>query len=377
MAVSQFGECTWYPIKSGHECPICHSKKGRCSIFTKKSGEVVIYRCKYVSSNRPALDGWFDHLASELNGNTVPKINIDDISYKQEPITEELLTIWDKVYRKFRDISSKLSGSALSENHYANLLARGLDKDSINNLGCFSIPSNQKIAYSTYHCSLRTAIVNELLKTFNPETLIRVPGFRKVEVKGKKSYITFKNTMKSNGAFIDIDGFFIPYIDYLGRLVGMQYRLTSPILDDKGKQIRYLWYTTRDNSCSSPIDYHIPQKINIDDAILITEGALKAKIASEKLGIRSLAEAGVSNYRRLIKELQLIEKHENKKYKLLLALDMDKYNNNDVAAAEINTISMLKALGYSITLLEWDISEGKGIDDKLKVSSNKFRFLNI
>jgi hypothetical protein len=379
MAVSQFGECTWYPIKSGHECPICHTKKGRCSIFAKKNGEVVIYRCKYVSSNKPALDGWYDHLASELNGSTVQKINIDDISYKNEPITEELLIIWNKVYRKFRDISTQLSGSALSENHYANLLSRGLDKNSIINLGCFSIPGNTKITYSTYQCSLRTAITNELLKSFTPETLIRVPGFRKVEVKGKKTYITFKNTMKdkNSNSYVDIDGFFIPYEDYLGRLVGMQYRLTTKLLDDKGKPIRYLWYASKNNSCSSPIDYHIPNIINTDDAILVTEGALKAKIASEKLGIRSLAEAGVSNYRRLIKELQLIEKHENKKYKIILALDMDKYTNIDVATAEISTVSMLKSLGYSVALLEWNIAEGKGVDDKLKISSNNFRFLSV
>ena len=174
-----------------------------------------------------------------------------------------------------------------------------------------------------------------------------------------------------------IDGFFIPYEDYLGRLVGMQYRLTTKLLDDKGKPIRYLWYASKNNSCSSPIDYHIPNIINTDDAILVTEGALKAKIASEKLGIRSLAEAGVSNYRRLIKELQLIEKHENKKYKIILALDMDKYTNIDVATAEISTVSMLKSLGYSVALLEWNIAEGKGVDDKLKISSNNFRFLSV
>ncbi|WP_322019985.1 hypothetical protein [Clostridium butyricum] len=78
------------------------------------------------------------------------------------------------------------------------------------------------------------------------------------------------------------------------------------------------------NTCGSPIDFHIPKKLNITDSILITEGGLKAKIASEIIGIKSLAEAGVSNYRRLIKELQLIEEHENKRYKVLLALDMDK-----------------------------------------------------
>lgn len=380
MAVSTFGDCTWYPIRSGQECPVCHKKNGRCSIFTDKSGKVILYRCKYVESNRPALNGWYDHLAIELNGDTPHKININDISYKHEPITEELLDIWDKVYRKFREIHKSLSGSDLSVKHHHNLISRGLTDQIIKDIGCFSIPNNIRISYDNYKCSLKTAIVNELLKSFKPETLIRVPGFRKVDIQGKNSYISFKNTMKKNknsNDFVDIDGFFIPYHDYLGRLVGMQYRLMTPFIDDNGKKIRYFWYTSKEISCGNPIDYHIPAKITMDDVILITEGALKAKIASEKLGIRSLAEAGVTNYRRLIKELQLIEKHENKKYKILLCLDMDKYSNQDVSSAEISTIAMLKALGYSVTILEWDASEGKGIDDKLMYSSNNFRFLNI
>lgn len=377
MAVTQFSGCTWYPIRSGNICPICGSKKGRCAFMTNKDNVIVMYRCKYAQSNRPSRDGWYIHLANEINGDTPPKI-IDCADYKPESITDELLDLWDKVYKEFRNKSIHLSGSALYPAHKKNLIDRGLDEKTINALGCFSIPLNNQVNYKNYQCSLRTSIVNSLLEYFKPESLIRVPGFRKIK-SNNKEFISFKNSIYNNKTekFEDIDGFFIPYNDYKNRLVGMQYRLTTPVVDEKGKPIRYFWYTTKENSCGSPIDYHIPQNLIVDDAILLTEGALKAKIASEIFGIRSLAEAGVSNYRKLIQELQLVAEHENKKYKILLALDMDKYTNNDVLAAEINTVLLLKSLGYSVTILEWDINKGKGIDDKLTVSKEGFRYLTV
>ena len=77
--------------------------------------------------------------------------------------------------------------------------------------------------------------------------------------------------------------------------------------------------------------------------------------------------------------MQKIEKIEGKKYKVLLALDMDKYTNDDVISAEIRTVTLLKSLGYSVTILEWNYSEEtKGIDDKILNSGlSGFRYINI
>lgn len=379
MGVTKFKDATWYPIRSREICPICGSKKGRCGYMKDEEGNIVLFRCKNKPSNKPSSDGWYIHLANEINGDTSKFTDIVCEDYKYEPITDELLNIWDKVYRKFKETFINFNGSPLYSNHKENLISRGLDEDTIGNIGCFSIPRNSTTSYNDYNCSLRTAIINELLKYFKPDTLIRVPGFKKIDSKGK-SYIVFNNTMfnKDSGQFEDLDGYFIPFYDYKGRLVGMQYRLMKPIIDEDGKEIRYLWYSTKNVvSCGSPINLNLPKKLEIDNAILITEGGLKGKIASELIGIRSLAEAGVSNYRRLIAELQLLEKIENRKFKILLALDMDKYTNPDVLAAEINTVAMLKAMGYSVTILEWDVNEGKGIDDKLAVSLTGFRFLTV
>ncbi|WP_315069211.1 DUF3854 domain-containing protein [uncultured Clostridium sp.] len=380
MGLTQNKKADWYPIRSGHECPVCGSKKGRCGFMENEEGNIVLFRCKNKTSNRPSSDGWYIHLANELNGDASEKFN--DIvckDYKYEPITDELLDLWDRVYRKFKEVFIYLNGSALYENHKKDLIKRGLDESTIKEIGCFSVPRNTKIHYKNYTCSLRTAIVHELLNYFNPESLIRVPGFKKANSKGKE-YITFVNTIysKKDNAFIDLDAYFIPYLDFKGRLVGMQYRLMEPIVDEDGKIYRYLWYVTKNVvSCGSPINYNVPSAIEIDDVILITEGALKGKIASVRLGIRTLSEAGVSNYRRLIEELHLIEQLEGRKFKRLLALDMDKYTNTDVLKAEINTVAMLKADGEPVYILEWDIDEGKGIDDKTNISKKNFRYLTV
>lgn len=381
MGCTQYGEFEFIPIRSSEICPICGSRKGRCSRYVKRStGEIIFYRCKYKESSRPS-NGWYIHLVSEYNSNSnlsIPAtLKLED--YKQTSITEEDLILWDKVYRKFREIFFNLNGSYLYKNHLDNLLSRGFSEVEIRNMGFFSVPKNYKIQYEGYICKLSTAIINELLKTFEAETLLKVPGFYKITIK-EKDFVIFKNTIKNNksNSFEDLDAYFIPYYNYKNQLVAMQYRLMTPIYDEKNKKIRYLWYSSKNVSCGSPIDYYTPMKLDITDTLLVTEGAIKAKFTASKMRIRSVAEAGVGNYRNLISTIQEIENIEGKRFKILLALDMDKYSNDDVIKAEISTVALLKSLGYSVTILEWNVEDGKGVDDKIKTSSLKgFRYLTI
>lgn len=382
MAITNYEGKKWYPIRSGHICPVCQSRKGRCSVLVDETEQPIMYRCKYSTSNRPSGDGWFLHLVNEpivkSQSNLSNKELIKDIiSTKELEITDELIELRDRVYRKFRQIFHHLNGSLLYKEDLQSLLERGFTQDEIRNIGVFSIPRNMKIQYDNYSCQLKTAIVKELLKIFKEEDLLKVPGFALIQTKDK-SFVTFKNsTRDSKGNIVDIKGYFIPYINHSGKLQGMQYRLATPFIDDKGKSIRYFWYSSKLVSCGSPVDYFIPTDIRNDDYILITEGAIKGKYAATKLGIRSLSEAGITNYKSLVRSLEKIEEIESKRYSILLCLDMDKYSNSDVLNAEISTISLLKNLGYNVTILEWDINEGKGIDDKLCINAKNFRFLSV
>lgn len=382
MAITNYEGKTWYPIRSGNCCPICNSKVGRCSVLVDESQLPVMYRCKYATSNRASGDGWYLHLVNQqlasTNNNSINSDLIKDIiSNKDLDITEEVIELRDKVYRKFRQVFHHLNGSLLYKEDYENLIQRGFTPDEIKDIGFFSIPRNTKIQYNNYTCQLKTAMVRELLKAFTEDQLLKVPGFSLIQTRDK-SFITFKSTTRnSKGDIVDIKGYFIPYIGPTGKFEGMQYRLATPFIDAKGKSIRYFWYSSKSVSCGSPIDYFVPNTIRNDNYILITEGAIKGKFAASKLGIRSLSEAGITNYKSVVKALMKIEELEDKEYGVLLSLDMDKYQNSDVLSAEISTVSLLKTLGYDVTILEWNIEEGKGIDDKLNNNSKGFRFLNI
>lgn len=382
MAITNYEGKTWYPIRSGNCCPICNSKVGRCSVLVDESQLPVMYRCKYATSNRASGDGWYLHLVNQqlasTNNNSINSDLIKDIiSNKDLEITEEVIELRDKVYRKFRQVFHHLNGSLLYKEDYENLIQRGFTPDEIKDIGFFSIPRNTKIQYDNYTCQLKTAMVRELLKAFTEDQLLKVPGFSLIQTRDK-SFITFKSTTRNSKMdIVDIKGYFIPYIGPTGKFEGMQYRLATPFIDAKGKSIRYFWYSSKSVSCGSPIDYFVPNTIRNDNYILITEGAIKGKFAASKLGIRSLSEAGITNYKSVVKALMKIEELEDKEYGVLLSLDMDKYQNSDVLSAEISTVSLLKTLGYDVTILEWNIEEGKGIDDKLNNNSKGFRFLNI
>lgn len=383
MSAVRNTDTEWVSIRSSETCPICGSRKGRCGMLVEKStGNVVLYRCKENTAGKPDGRGWYIHRVSDFNTGSKEKIipttiNISD--YKPREFKEEDLKLWNEVYNTMRNLMFKFNGYYLYSNHMKNLLDRGFSEKEIEHLKFFSIPKNDKIQYNGFQCSLKTAIINELKKKFKDEDLLNVPGFSLISAKSK-SFVTFNNTMynKEKNAYEYLDGYFIPYFNENGLLVGMQYRLTVPRIDDKGKPMRYLWYSSKNVTCGSPIDYYVPSDIAIEDVILVSEGGIKTKYAATKLRVRSLAEAGVGNYRHLIKVLQNVEKIEGKKFRVLLALDMDKYSNSDVLSAEIKTVALLKSCGYEVTILEWNDAEGKGIDDKiLKTGFKDFRYLSL
>lgn len=379
MGVTNYGKYSFVPIRSSECCPICGSRKGRCSLYINSELDKVIYvKCKYQTSSHLTSDGYYKHYMNEVNKNSTP-IHIKD--YKQpKEISHDDLVLWDKVYRKLRSVFRSLNGTYLYKEHYQNLIERGFDDAEIANMGFFSVPRNEKIFYDNYKCNMSTAIVKELLKTFTADDLIKVPGFSKRTNDKGIDYVVLKTSQydRSTNKYIDLDAYFIPYLNPEGLLVGMQYRLMKKILDEKGKPMRYLWYVSKGISCGSPIDYYIPMKISYDDVILISEGAIKTRYAASHTGLRSLAEGGVSNYRNLITNLQKVEELEGKRYKVVLALDMDKYSNKDVMNAEISTVTLLKSLGYQVIILEWNVEEGKGIDDKIhNTGVDGFRFLPV
>lgn len=316
--------------------------------------------------------------------------------------TEEELSFIAEAYRFFRETVFRLQGYYLYKEDRKDLLKRFLDIKTVEALknanlweedlkslssqsiniqqrkllekrnswekmielmGYFSIPSLEiKINYSGYRCNLQTAIAKEMYNKFGNK-LLSVPGFIKANDKKGNEFITFK--------YYKLRGYFVPYNSIDGKILGYQYRLTEPRYDAKGKLIRYLWYSSDQASSGSPIDYFCPLELIRDDVLLLTEGATKGKVAATKMKIQGLFEAGVGNYTNLVKTLDELESKTHIQYKIILALDMDKYTNVDnngnypVLEAEMKTVELLKSRGNAIHIAEWDGKVAKGIDDAL------------
>lgn len=334
-------------------CPICGSKKQRC-MRMDTNGVPSSYICKYNTSGKPIETAigtcWIHEIAAT---------NVIDIMQKtvqcpvQVEITPELISFRSKVYYMFRELIKKFQGTYLNDRDLNDLKKRGLVEEQISRMKFFSCPLyNQKVWYEGYSCKIRTAISLELYKRFGDE-LLKVPGFKKVQ-SPKGDYITFKL----------VDGYFIPYTNFCGEIQGLQYRLTVSKYDKKGKPMRYFWYSSEEASSGSPICFYSPATVRRQDIILVTEGAIKGMIASEYLNYKSCSEAGVGNYNNLLASIQDLESITGVKYKIILALDADKYDNPDVLDAERKTISALKQAGNPIAISYWD-TKFKGIDDAL------------
>lgn len=386
MAITTYDNGTMFvPIRSGNMCPICGKKDGRCSEFYKEH-ELEYISCKHVASNEPSnLAGWYIHRVGTTEKIEKVPLIIPEIKYS---VDEEVIELRNKVYRDLQKLIYQHIPHGLYKEDKADLERRGLDEKEIRKLGVFSVPkSSHKISSDNgrYEMQLATYISNNLYEKYGNE-LLKVAGFMKLTGKNG-DYITFKTKMKDpkTRRLKDIRGYYIPYHNHKDQFVGMQYRLSEPLIDENGKQIRYFWFSSKDASSGSPIDFITPSKYEHENILLIGEGALKMKIACEKLNMLGMAQAGVTNYNALVTEVQLLEIQKRVKYTVILALDMDKYSIkqefggkefNPVLDAEKRTIDLFKLTGHEVVIAEWDIEKGKGIDDAL-VNGAKIQYQAI
>jgi hypothetical protein len=374
-------------IKSSERCPICGSKDGRCSILFSSEGEVIYYACRNVSSSDGMTsNNLYKHFAknTDVNSETIKRLR--DITVTENEITPEIIKIRNKVYRKIRELVKNYEGCYLYKNDLNDLLQRGLTREQIASMGFFSFPNADKKVWrkgKNYQCKLSTAIAQDLYDEFEDDLLL-VAGFKKV-TGDKGDYITytsycFDNTKKS---FAPITGYFIPYHNKEGLIEAMQYRLTIPMYDEKGKKLRYFWFSSDNASSGSPLDFFRAKTLkkfkdrnnNLRKVILVTEGALKGKIACEILGVNGIFMAGVGTVNSVIEEIKKLQQNTEQQLYIISALDMDKYDNYFVSKsdnkkvypilqAEGKLISELKRIGVSCSILEWN--DYKGVDEALQ-----------
>ena len=219
-----------------------------------------------------------------------------------------------------RAYSSLLNRLILFPGHKEDLKRRGLSDFEIEARGYKSLFPNQ-----------RTETANSLADELTPDVFRTIPGF----------YVRNGSGFGIAGA----PGLLIPCRDLNGRLVALKVRSASP-----GPN-RYTYLSSKSFGGSSPgAPIHVPisnDEIN-SDILRLTEGELKADIATALSTTLTISVPGVNAWRNLIPVVQEI----NPK-KVFIAFDMDWKTNDFVHRALIDLACCISTHGFQTEIETW------------------------
>lgn len=330
-------------------CPFCNDSKGKLNVRPHENiwrcakcgegGGVIDFIQKIEDISRKEASYKAFHL--ELASQDVEKARkMRERAEASKVVTSHILKPdeLDKVYR------AMLAGLSLSRRHIEDLKRRGLDDDDIFSSNYRSIPADDS--------RLPAKLIKEGYR------LKGVPGF-----------------YKENGVWkmvIRNKGYLIPFINAKGQITSLQIRC------DKVKNgQKYIAFSSNGypegTKVKSQAHYNGSLK-KMPNTLYITEGALKADIASKLCGkiygkeTPFLAIAGVNNLKSLTPTLEYFKKKGVKR--IVDCFDMDKAGNNE--GVELNPqvrkgvnkiIKTCEELGFDVSSMHW--ATGKGIDDYL------------
>lgn len=251
-------------------------------------------------------------------------------------------SVLDKTFRAL------LNELTLSTKHLNALTSpkRGLTIDTIKGQGYKTVPTRYED---------RIKVTNSLLR--KGCQLEGVPGF----YINKKGYWD----ISTNYYF---EGFFVPYVNPKKQVVGLQICLDNP--NDGNK---YMWLSSKNKlrgvTSGSPI--HITST-RIPKTLFLTEGALKANIASRYSGKVFMAIAGVNNQKNIAEYFKLMRYLGVKR--IVDCFDTDCKDNPQVEKARWSIKFETENAGLLYSRMSWD-SNFKAIDDYvLGVPKDKWKF---
>ena len=152
-------------------------------------------------------------------------------------------------------------------------------------------------------------------------------------------------------------GLLIPVRDFQARIVALKVRA-----DDPGERPKYTTVSSAKHGGPSPgAQVHVPRHDGPrSDTVRLTEGELKADVATALSSVLTIAVPGVSMWRKALPVLQSLQAQ-----RVLLAFDSDWRTNPYVAQALAQAACALVKAGYEVQVEDWEAPQGKGIDDLL------------
>lgn len=314
----------WLSVRPGEPCPVCgHDSWCRVSPDTNDDGKPNVVACRRVEADdeRTYSDGT-PHWLHKL-GETDPALRGVGERQERPPLSDEEADLRDRVYR------SLLTRLELHDDHRNDLRRRGLTEEQIEAGGYRSLPGEAR--------SWRIQPLYRDGEFTRPE-LERIPGLR------------FR---RGDLELTHPSGLLIPVRDAAGRVVALKVR--RPFEEDGSK---YVYLSTREKSSGSHA--HVPSFEGDTTGIRVTEGELKADVATALSGVLTISVPGVGSWREVLPVLQKLDPA-----KVLVAFDADKAENEHVARAELELVAALLDAGYRVATEEWDLEVAKGIDDLL------------
>jgi P4 family phage/plasmid primase-like protien len=318
----------WKCVTPSNPCPIC--KHGSwCSVTEdgvlcacRRSGELGGGIKK---TDKNGQDYWLHRLIESRNGNG-EKWEEPRHHHTERNREQGSLEILDRVYRAL------IHCSYLSPAHRNDLDRRGL-RTGFKDRGYFTLGKGRaKMAY---------ALVRAGLEQYMP----LVPGLFVQEKDGKHYW-----------SISGLGGLGIPIRNVQRRIVAVQVRADEP--QEGGK---YKFLSTKKRGGAGPgAPIHVPLFDGDTTIVRVTEGALKADIATDRSEILTIGLPGVSAWRRAAAVLRELGAKT-----VRVAYDADACRNRVVAECLSHLVNHLRQRGYAVELELWDEADGKGIDDLL------------
>lgn len=337
------------------DCPFCNRRKKlnldrttnkwRCPACDKQGNSTTLHAMLTGLDNKAAY-----HDLEERYGNTSESERITfAVPHIEEPeYTAAPIALRNDVYRKLID------NATLSAKHKSNLRKRGLTDQEIESLPLQTLPC------------VGTATVAEKCIDSYVEAKIRekkwgIPGFY-LNDENKYQLVRLKSPMM------------IPVINRGGLISQIELRNNDlmPYATDKQKEdfVRYKKLSSGDKeggvSVSGLENIHY-SRFDFDseqtpENVVLTEGALKATIASTISQGSFIAVLGVSAQGNLSDELKYLKEHGTKR--VFIAFDMDYRDKTEVKQQLLNAKQKVLSAGLNVVTLKWS-TQYKGIDDFL------------
>ncbi len=322
------------PFKTGkYKCPIC-GKTGRFNCRVRE--DETLATCSNVASDKMTSDG--KAYIHELKNHSS-----DYGSFINKPSNPKIVSVPIADGNRLNNVyTALLKEVGINSNHLEKLIhERGLSEEVIEKNLYSSVPDYSK--------GLRVA--QKLAESFDLEG---IPGFYQQDEQWCLN--------------LNVEGFYVPFRNELGHIVGLQIRKDKFTKNDK-----YLWVSSngklKGTSSGSPLHFVNPDLVRETRGIYITEGALKADVIGELYSVGVMALGGV-NVLKADKFVSSLIKTFPEADRAIIAFDMDWETNKDVKKALVDLLKALKSTNLEVLVLNWDRSLGKGLDDLLLFARN-------